>query len=163
MYCKSMYVNKNLFNHVECDVDIEKKDKDKCTEILKNNNLLGYDKKIPREILEEIFCEKYSDCEEKVWQFNLLWMKTYLEQRGYFVTTRGMHGSIRTLSREEMPFYNERENKKALKAMKCRQKSLYMINPNDMDKEHSKKLEFEQLRNGHLLVDFHEQMSKRCK
>lgn len=134
-----------------------------CLSMLTGVDLLDYDRKIVVHILERIFKCEYIKTEEKYWQFKLLWIKLILEKEGFFVTTRAMTGGIRILSREEMPFYNEKENKKALDSMKRRQKSLYMIDSSELSKEHAKKLEFEQLRNGSLLIDFHNQMMKRCK
>ena len=135
MYQKSYYVDRNSDTILSSEVEeksfekLEETTRSRAERLLDQHQLLDYGKKVPKGLLEDIFEVKYSECPDNQWQFNLLWMKTLFERAGFFVTTRGMNGSIRTLSREEMSFYNEKENKKALKAMKSRQKSLYMINP----------------------------------
>lgn len=161
MFPKQLYADKN--DDTEDEIKIENLKKNTIIQVLKDFGILDYGKTIHVYILEKIFNTKYSQCSEKEWKFNLLFMKQLLESESFFVTTRALNGGIRTLSREEMPFYNEKENKKTFTALKNRQKSLYMINPNDMKKEYSKKLEFEQLRNGSLILDYQDLMKKRCK
>lgn len=161
MYPKHCYINVSDDTE-DKEVVLRDKSSSSILRYLSHHEVLDYGQSIALWMLEHIFEVKYTECDPQQWQFNLLAMKQILESEGFFTTTRGMKGSIRTLSREEMPFYNEKENKKALKQLKARQKGLYMIDPNDLDKEYAKKLEFEQLRNGSLIIDFHDQMKKRC-
>ncbi len=82
---------------------------------------------------------------------------------GYFTTTRGRNGSLYILKPEEMPSFNENQNRLAYQNLTRRQRALNMIDPTILTDNQNRKLEFEILRNGHLQLQMSTKLKERCR
>lgn len=145
------------------EIEISLNKRESITVKLKEKNLLCYGALIECYQISEIFETDKLKESEKEWNFIVLHLMQVINSFGFFTTTRGRQGAVYILEPEEMPSYNENQNRLAYKNLNRRQRGLNMIDPSVLDESQKKKLEFEVLRNGHLQLQMATKLKERCR
>lgn len=144
------------------DPDLDKSKKQEIIEKLQVIGELHYGGLISNSEIGKIFGKKEYETSEKEWNFMILNLMQIINNLGYFTTTRGRNGSIYILNPEEMPGFNENQNKLSYQNLKKRQRALNMIDPSILKDNEVRKLDFEILRNGHLQLQMSTALKERC-
>ena len=154
-------------NNCEVDVSGPETDEDLTKQqsviaLLKKLDLLRYGALISEEVVEQAMGISKDEAAYK-WDLIKLQFCEMIKSQGFYVTSRGQEQSLYILLPQEMGLYNDRKNKASYRNLKQRTRGLNMIDPSVLSEEHAKKLEFEILRNGSLLLEMAGNLKKRCR
>lgn len=143
------------------DFEIDETKKQQLSKKLDDVVRIDYGTLITIDQMELIFGVDRTD--QKEWAFKMLALMQIIRDRRFFCTSRGKEGALYILKRHEMASYNEKRNKAALRDVKARLQALYCIDASTLPTADQKRLEFETLRTGDLMIKMSEKLKERIK